>query len=503
MEEQPGDGDPVEQNHSLSVVLPSGLQQTAVVHGSKPVMDVLVMLCARYRLNPSNHTVEVLTLNRNTVSFKPNSPIGSLEAHTVVLKLRGAGDRTRRPYVPEATVRLLVNYRRSHKTVVRVNPRVPLGDLVPAIGQKCEFRPESTVLLRDSAALEPLDLTRSLNDLGIRELYAKDTAGPVEDQQSPRKDKKRQENNGFLSLFRRKKDKDGRVFNGSVSQDLKEPLAVCASPTEVCSANAPAADTPKKRPAPRPPTTASRSVPHDRLRGLTSADSTLRRAKRRAPPPPSAANSHGRRPADTGESAEPAWEDPTRRKGMTTFTVVPSSKQRRYPEVDQGGPAVPPGGRNLPPRGDTGAGEDRPGDSDREIQSSAASDSSSSDEVVRGDDEAEAGGDSRTEATTTADGAPALHGREVDQPSPEPGSWMAQEDGERRGRRRKVVMGIKEEIQVQDNEGEGDVEEVRDEEVHDMKVKEAYKEEVKDEGVKVEGAQNEEIQKKEEKEYDG
>ena len=76
-------------------------------------------------------------------------------------------------------MRLLVNYRKSHKTVVRVSPRVPLGDLVSAISQKCEFQPASTALLRDSVSQEPLDLSKSLNDLGIRELFAKDTAGEL------------------------------------------------------------------------------------------------------------------------------------------------------------------------------------------------------------------------------------------------------------------------------------------------------------------------------------
>ena len=86
-----------------------------------------------------------------------------------------------RSYRSQATVRLLVNYRKSHKTVVRVSPRVPLEDLVSAIGQKCEFPPASTALLRDAQTQEPLDLSKSLNDLGIRELFAKDTAGePLE-----------------------------------------------------------------------------------------------------------------------------------------------------------------------------------------------------------------------------------------------------------------------------------------------------------------------------------
>lgn len=64
-------------------------------------MDVLVTLCASYHLNPSDYTVEVLSANKNNISFKPNSPIGSLEAEKIVLKPKGVEEKIKRPYVPE------------------------------------------------------------------------------------------------------------------------------------------------------------------------------------------------------------------------------------------------------------------------------------------------------------------------------------------------------------------------------------------------------------------
>lgn len=68
---------------------------------SKPVMDLLVTLCASYHLSPSDYTVEVLSTNKNNISFKPNSPIGSLEAEKIVLKPRGVEEKIKRPYIPE------------------------------------------------------------------------------------------------------------------------------------------------------------------------------------------------------------------------------------------------------------------------------------------------------------------------------------------------------------------------------------------------------------------
>lgn len=77
----------------------------------------------------------------------------------------------------QATVRLIINYRKSHKAVVRVNPRDSLVALMPAICDKCELDPKTTVLLRDIQSDEPLDLTKTLNDYGIRDLYAKELNG--------------------------------------------------------------------------------------------------------------------------------------------------------------------------------------------------------------------------------------------------------------------------------------------------------------------------------------
>lgn len=69
-------------------------------------------------------------------------------------------------------MRLVVNYLKTQKTVVRVNPEVPLENIIPIICEKCEVSQECIVLSRDTFTGEKLELTKSLNDLGIKELYA-------------------------------------------------------------------------------------------------------------------------------------------------------------------------------------------------------------------------------------------------------------------------------------------------------------------------------------------
>lgn len=81
-------------------------------------------------------------------------------------------------------MRLLINYNKAHKTVVRVSPTVPLEMLLPVICDKCEFGLQTTVLLRDPGSDRLLDTSRTLNELGLRELFAKDTEAGELDRQA-------------------------------------------------------------------------------------------------------------------------------------------------------------------------------------------------------------------------------------------------------------------------------------------------------------------------------
>ncbi|XP_014831555.1 PREDICTED: cordon-bleu protein-like 1 isoform X2 [Poecilia mexicana] len=312
---------------SLIVVLPGGVEKNTQVEGSKPLMDLLVTLCAKYHLNPSSHTLELVTANRNNIKLKPNALIGTLDAEKIILKPKGE-DKNKKagPQMPEATVRMVINYKKTQKTVLRVNPQVPLHELLPAICEKCEFDTETTVLLRDVTSSAPLDLSGSLNDYAIREVYAKDTQGQVVSPVSlsspvpaglvtPGKDKiqKEKENKGLFSKFRKSKKKPDQPTTVSapaspVLVSKPRPLSMalpCSNSTPIDSSTF--SEVPKKRRAPQPPIFASQSghsdfatrqrinsEPSTQLHGSQrsplsrgfSAESSLRRTKRKAPAPP-------------------------------------------------------------------------------------------------------------------------------------------------------------------------------------------------------------------------
>ncbi|XP_041835258.1 cordon-bleu protein-like 1 isoform X2 [Melanotaenia boesemani] len=323
--EMDGQVNPLERDYSLSVVLPGGLEENATVHGSKPVMDFLVTLCASYHLNPSDYTVEFLSPNKNNISFKPNSPVGLLDADKIVLKPRGIEEKTKRLYMPEATVRLLINYNTSHKTVVRVNPRLPLQMLLPVVCEKCEFNIETTILLRDAQSREKLDLSKTLNDHGLREVFAEDTsdhrvktsaaaATPAEVISPPPlpelPKEKKQTKRGFFSLFRRRKKKQEAHVAASApsSPGLSKQVWGVVSSESISTANTLPADLHTKRRAPPPPVGASLRVPNHLSTGHVegaqrSGGSTLRSTKRRAPPPPGTNTLQDvRNDADVGDS---------------------------------------------------------------------------------------------------------------------------------------------------------------------------------------------------------
>ncbi|XP_059963008.1 cordon-bleu protein-like 1 isoform X6 [Mesoplodon densirostris] len=316
----------IDKDIELLVVLPGDIIKSTTVHGSKPMMDLLIFLCAQYHLNPSSHTIDLLSAEKNPIKFKPNTPIGMLEVEKVILKPKILDKKKPTPIIPEKTVRVVINFKKTQKTIVRVSPHAPLEELAPVICSKCEFDPLNTLLLKDYQSQEPLDLTKSLNELGLRELYAMDVSREscqISQNLDLMKDK---ENKGFFSLFQRSKKKREQTASAPAT-----PLVSKHRPTFTRSntitkqyiSNTLPSDAPKKRRAPLPPMPGSQRAPQDlahiqerpascmvkstsldeteesssgarrvrtgslQLSSTSGGNSSLKRTKRKAPSPPS------------------------------------------------------------------------------------------------------------------------------------------------------------------------------------------------------------------------
>ncbi|XP_026348445.3 cordon-bleu protein-like 1 isoform X5 [Ursus arctos] len=316
----------IDKDIELSVVLPGDIIKSTTVHGSKPMMDLLIFLCAQYHLNPSSYTIDLQSAENNPIKFKPNTPIGMLEVEKVILKPKILDKKKPMPIIPEKTVRVVINFKKTQKTIVRVSPHAPLQELAPIICSKCEFDPLHTLLLKDYQSQEPLDLTKSLNDLGLRELYAMDVSRESCQISQNLDIMKEKENKGFFSFFQRSKKKREQTASAPAT-----PLVSKHRPTFTRSntiskpyiSNTLPSDAPKKRRAPLPPMPGSQSAPQDlahiqerpascvvkslsvdetekspcgagivrtgslQLSSASAGSSSLKRTKRKAPSPPS------------------------------------------------------------------------------------------------------------------------------------------------------------------------------------------------------------------------
>ncbi|NWT17129.1 COBL1 protein, partial [Vireo altiloquus] len=359
----------IDKDIELSVVLPGDVIKYTTVNGRKPMMDLLIFLCAQYHLNPSSYTIELVSAENSQIKFKPNTPVGMLEVEKVIVKAKQVDKKKPAPVIPEQTVRVVINYKKTQKTVVRVSPHSPLQELIPIICSKCEFDPSHTLLLKSYLSQEPLDMTKSLNDLGLRELYAMDVSqGNITSvnccsYQSENIDVlKEKENKGFFSFFQRNKKKREQAASAPATPLMSKPRPTLITRSNTVSkqydSNTLPAEMPKKRRAPLPPMPSSRSAPQELARaqvrltsdivksnsfdrneqaplGLVrkgslplsdtaSVNSSLRRMKRKAPSPPS------RAPEDQSESSN----EPVTESTESASTKAEGRATEMQPETD-------------------------------------------------------------------------------------------------------------------------------------------------------------------------
>ncbi|KAM7049022.1 cordon-bleu protein-like 1 [Acridotheres tristis] len=277
----------IDKDIELSVVLPGDVIKYTTVNGRKPMMDLLIFLCAQYHLNPSSYTIELVSAENNQIKFKPNTPVGMLEVEKVIVKAKQMDKKKPVPVIPEQTVRVVINYKKTQKTVVRVSPHSPLQELIPTICSKCEFDPSHTLLLKSYQSQDPLDMTKSLNDLGLRELYAMDVsqaASPVDlnlpsfqgSYQSENIDVlKEKENKGFFSFFQRNKKKREQAASAPATPLMSKPRPTFITRSNTVSkqydSSTLPAEMPKKRRAPLPPMPTSQSAPQELTRAQVGA----------------------------------------------------------------------------------------------------------------------------------------------------------------------------------------------------------------------------------------
>ncbi|XP_015256037.1 PREDICTED: protein cordon-bleu-like isoform X3 [Cyprinodon variegatus] len=346
----------------FQLTLPGGYQVSETEDGSKALMDLLVDLCGRHRLNPSLHTLELLSPEGHSLGFKPNALLGSFNVACVLIKEKVVEEKvTRRPApkAPEKTVRLMVNYHGNQKAVVRVNPLVPLQALIPAICDKCDFDAAHVLLLKDAISRHELPLDKSLTELGIRELYVHDqtlvlqpkmASAPALNNSDPMYSSTaslgRPQKKGLLNIFSFSKRKSKSDRNDMDMEDFDEnaiqnsdtkskgistvsgvsyvegssgSLEQSRSFTDISTMHAKAES--KKRRAPAPPVVPTSSQRNPNFKNNQEVPGSEGQRKRKAPPPPPTPSSLAQ---DSDDSSAPvSISNP---QGSVIPTPVPRTK---------------------------------------------------------------------------------------------------------------------------------------------------------------------------------
>ncbi|XP_072009268.1 protein cordon-bleu isoform X2 [Engystomops pustulosus] len=306
----------------LTIFLPDGDEKPVTVDGSKAVMDLLVDLCSQQHLNPAQHTLEVRSgVLQQPLTLRPNTLIGTLDVETIFLKEKVTEVKVRKPApkIPEKTVRLVVNFLGTQKAVVRVNPAVPLWNILPAVCEKCELNYENVTLLRDIISKEELDMSRSLNELGVKELYAWSSKQEKNRKLSSNSDTTEKEKRGIFGFFR--SYKKGNKNEGSIgnvdSDDNEEVFRTATTSGNICEgfSTAPSSPSVNTRPI---ALGASLS-----LGNISGIDVRPEVKKRRAPPPP--------KPATPIVSVEKALENVSTDQMYATVQKEQKKKRRAPP----------------------------------------------------------------------------------------------------------------------------------------------------------------------------
>uniref|UniRef100_A0A5F8G6X4 Cordon-bleu ubiquitin-like domain-containing protein n=1 Tax=Monodelphis domestica TaxID=13616 RepID=A0A5F8G6X4_MONDO len=320
----------------VNVVLPNGVEIKSAVNGSHAMMDLLVELCLQNHLNPAHYTLELRSLEtQKPLSFKPNTLIGTLDVHTIFLKEKVPEDKNKpvRQKVPEKSVRLVVNYLRTQKTVVRVSPDVPLQNILPVICAKCEVSPEHVILLRDNIAGEELELSKSLNELGIKELYAWDNKRVLLTKTQSEPSLVYQETSR-KSLGSDAVDKEKKKFLGFFKVSKRSNKGCLTTP------NSPSVNSRSLTLGP--------SLSLSNISGVSSVKSDMK--KRRAPPPPSATPSVTPSATPSLPSTETFGQDKVSEKVSQASQNELQKKKRRAPAPPT--PPPPPSTPLIPNRTD-------------------------------------------------------------------------------------------------------------------------------------------------------
>ncbi|KAL4221930.1 actin filament network formation [Mactra antiquata] len=168
----------IDENVDLTVVLPDGSQKHQTIEPNIPMMDLLINLAAANKLNPAGHTLVVLTGDKwKQIDFKANKTIGLLAGEDrqvsvqIVKKKIEDKVKTKTATQPfEMTYRFTVNLPHNQKKVLRISPKLTLGEVRQMLCKEKNFDQSRYVFLLPGNTTDSIDDTTTVGDLKSSEI---------------------------------------------------------------------------------------------------------------------------------------------------------------------------------------------------------------------------------------------------------------------------------------------------------------------------------------------
>ncbi|RUS87027.1 hypothetical protein EGW08_005180 [Elysia chlorotica] len=173
MSDEASSSEPENGPITLDVELPSGQHTDIVVEHGTPMIDLLVSLAGKCRVNPTGLLLQLLDPDTGQpLTYKPNQTIGFLGGREVRLVPRDSKSKNDRkqekPF--EMTHRFTMNLPRGQKTVVRVSPLITLGQLMTSVCEDKSLDLRRHVLQIPGQPGVKVDLAATIQELGRHEL---------------------------------------------------------------------------------------------------------------------------------------------------------------------------------------------------------------------------------------------------------------------------------------------------------------------------------------------
>ncbi|KAK6172113.1 hypothetical protein SNE40_018064 [Patella caerulea] len=164
----------------LEIILPNGQTTQMTVHHSIPMMDLLIQLAAKNKVNPSGYTLVVISEETGrSIDYKANQTVGSVGSQTIRLvpkkgeadKISGKSMKGNSTQPFEMTHRFTVNLPRHQKMVSRISPATPLDQLFNKVCQEKNLNPANYMFQHAGNPNMKLDLrSMTVGDLKSNEV---------------------------------------------------------------------------------------------------------------------------------------------------------------------------------------------------------------------------------------------------------------------------------------------------------------------------------------------